>query len=86
MAAKDYVRRYDKVIFCTWFDALYLILLWHLWYLARVSLFTITDYSKTIYIRFNRELINGEQRITINRLTLQETLRKGENRICPDMM
>lgn len=62
MAAKDYVCRYDKVIFCARFDGLYLFLLLHLWYLARVSLFTITDYSKMIYIRFNRELIKGEQR------------------------
>ena len=62
MAAKDYVCRYDKVmIFCAWFESLYLFLLLHLWYLARVSLFTITDYRKTIYIRFNRELINGQQ-------------------------
>ena len=61
MAAKDYVCRYDKVIFCAWFDGFYLLLLLHLWYLARVSLFTITDYSKTIYIRFNREPIDEEQ-------------------------
>ena len=50
------------MIFCAWFDGLYLFLLLHLWYLARVALFTITDYSKTIYIRFNREMINEEQR------------------------
>lgn len=63
MQAKDYVCRYDKVIFCAWFDGLYLFLLLHLWYLARVSLFTITDYSKTISIRFNGELLtNGKQR------------------------
>ena len=43
MAAKDYVCRYDKVIFCAWFDGLYLLLLLHLWYLARVALFNITD-------------------------------------------
>ena len=72
MAAKDYVCRYDKVIFCAWFDGLYLYLLLHLWYLARVLYSrapAITDYSKTFSIRLNRELINGEQRITINRLT-----------------